>query len=68
MKVVDLTHPWSIHTPGWVGYPGGKLYYTQNLQTNQIVSQRLEVSLHSAPTSMARCMAPTRWWACRTSR
>ena len=47
MKIVDLTHPWSIHTPGWVGYPGGKLYYTQNLQTNQIVSQRLEVSLHS---------------------
>jgi kynurenine formamidase len=47
MKVVDLTHPWSIHTPGWVGYPGGKLYYTQNLQTNKIVSQRLEVSLHS---------------------
>ena len=47
MKIVDLTHPWSIHTPGWVGYPGGKLYYTQNLQTNQIVSQRWEVSLHS---------------------
>lgn len=47
MKIVDLTHPWSIHTPGWVGYPGGKLYYTQNLQTNQIVSQRIEVSLHS---------------------
>lgn len=47
MKIVDLTHPWSIHTPGWVGYPGGKLYYTQNLQTDQIVSQRIEVSLHS---------------------
>jgi kynurenine formamidase len=47
LKIVDLTHPWSIHTPGWVGYPGGKLYYTQNLQTDQIVSQRLEVSLHS---------------------
>lgn len=47
MRIVDLTHPWGIHTPGWVGYPGGKMYYTQNLQTNQIVSQRIESSLHS---------------------
>lgn len=47
MKIVDLTHPWGIHTPGWVGYPGGKIYYTQNLQTNQIVSQKIETSLHS---------------------
>jgi kynurenine formamidase len=47
MRIVDLTHPWGIHTPGWVGYPGGKLYYTQNLQTNQIVSQKIETSLHS---------------------
>jgi kynurenine formamidase len=47
MEVVDLTHPWGIHTPGWVGYPGGKIYYTQNLQTNRIVSQAIETSLHS---------------------
>jgi kynurenine formamidase len=47
MRIVDLTHPRGIHTPGWVGYPGGKLYYTQNLQTNQIVSQKIETSLHS---------------------
>lgn len=47
MRIVDLTHPWGIHTPGWVGYPGGKLYYTQNFQTNQIVSQKIETSLHS---------------------
>ena len=46
MRIVDLSHPWSLHTPGWVGYPGGKMYYTQNLQTNQIVSQRIETSLH----------------------
>jgi kynurenine formamidase len=47
MKIVDLTHPWSIHTPGWVGYPGGKHYYTQNMQTDKIVSQFVEMSLHS---------------------
>lgn len=47
MRIVDLTHPWGLHTPGWVGYPGSKMYYTQNLQTNQIVSQRIETSLHS---------------------
>src|SRR4051812_15751834 len=46
LRMVDLSHPLSIHTPGWVGYPGMKLYYTQNMQTNRIVSQRLESSLH----------------------
>src|SRR4051812_33243699 len=46
-RMVDLTHPMSIHTPGWVGYPGLKLYYTQTLQTNRVISQRVEMSLHS---------------------
>lgn len=46
LRLVDLTHPLSMHTPGWVGYPGMKLYYTQNLQTNRIVSQVVETALH----------------------
>jgi kynurenine formamidase len=46
MKVVDLTHPWSIHTPGWTGYPGPKMYYTQNFHTQRIVSQAIETALH----------------------
>lgn len=46
MKLVDLSHPWNMHTPGWVGYPGSKIYYTQTLQTDRIVSQRIETSLH----------------------
>lgn len=46
MKIVDLSHPINIHTPGWVGYPGSKIYYTQTLQTNRVVSQRIESSLH----------------------
>jgi kynurenine formamidase len=45
-RMVDLTHPLSYHTPGWVGYPGMKLYYTQTLQTNRVVAQRVETSLH----------------------
>ena len=45
-RMVDLTHELSMHTPGWVGYPGGKLYYTQTLQTAGVVSQRIETSLH----------------------
>ena len=45
-RMVDLTHPLSYHTPGWVGYPGMRLYYTQTLQTNRVVSQRIETSLH----------------------
>ncbi len=46
MRIADLSHTMNIHTPGWVGYPGGKLYYTQTLQTNRIVSQRIETALH----------------------
>ena len=57
-RLIDLTHPLSWHTPGWVGYPGMKLYYTQTLQTNRVVSQRIETSLHvgthlDAPLHMA---------------
>jgi kynurenine formamidase len=45
-RMVDLSHPLSFHTPGWVGYPGMKQYYTQTLQTNRVVAQRVETSLH----------------------
>jgi kynurenine formamidase len=45
-RMVDLSHPLSYHTPGWVGYPGMKLYYVQTLQTNRVVAQRVETSLH----------------------
>src|SRR5580704_16691256 len=41
MKIVDLSHTMSIHTPGWVGYAGNKMYYAQNLQTVGIVAQRV---------------------------
>ncbi len=47
MKIVDLSHTMSIHTPGWVGYAGNKMYYAQNLQTQGIVAQRIETLLHA---------------------
>ena len=47
MRIVDLTHPFSIHTPGWVGYPSPKLSYIQRHATNGIVSQLLETPLHA---------------------
>ena len=47
MKLVDLSHPWNMHTPGWVGYAGGRVYYSQTLQTNRVISQRIETALHS---------------------
>jgi len=47
MRIADLTHTMNIHTPGWVGYAGGKLYYAQTLQTNKIVAQRIDMALHS---------------------
>lgn len=46
MKVVDLSHAMNVHTPGWVGYAGNKMYYAQNLQTQMIVAQRIETALH----------------------
>ncbi len=46
MKMVDLSHTMSIHTPGWVGYSGNKMYYAQNLQTKSIVAQKIETALH----------------------
>jgi kynurenine formamidase len=36
----------NVHTPGWVGYAGNKLYYAQTLQTHRIVAQRVEMALH----------------------
>jgi kynurenine formamidase len=47
MRMVDLTHPFSIHTPGWVGYPSPKLSYFQRHATHGIVSQWLETPLHA---------------------
>ncbi len=46
MKMVDLSHMMNLHTPGWVGYAGNKMYYAQNLQTKAIVAQRIDTALH----------------------
>jgi kynurenine formamidase len=47
LRLIDLTHTFSIHTPGWVGYPSPKLSYFQRHATHGIVSQWLETPLHS---------------------
>jgi kynurenine formamidase len=47
MKLIDLTHTFSIHTPGWVGYPSPQLRYFQRHATNGIVSQLLDTPLHA---------------------
>jgi kynurenine formamidase len=46
MRITDLTHLMNVHTPGWVGYAGNKMYYEQNLQTKRIVAQRIDMALH----------------------
>lgn len=46
MKMVDLSHTMSIHTPGWVGYSSNKMYYSQNMQSISIVAQRIETAMH----------------------
>jgi hypothetical protein len=39
MKLYDLTHPFSVHTAGWVGYPSPKLSCFERFATQGIVSQ-----------------------------
>src|SRR5262245_54828437 len=46
MKIIDMSHVMNVHTPGWVGYAGNRMYYAQNLQTQMIVAQRIETALH----------------------
>ena len=38
MKIIDMSHVMNVHTPGWVGYAGNRMYYAQNLQTVRIVA------------------------------
>src|SRR5665213_3808425 len=47
VRAIDLTHRFSIHTPGWVGYPSPKLSYFQRHATHGIVSQMLDTPLHA---------------------
>jgi len=47
VTIIDLTHKFSIHTPGWVGYPSPKLSYFQRHATHGIVSQMLDTPLHA---------------------
>ena len=49
MKIIDMSHVMNVHTPGWVGYAGNRMYYAQNLQTQMIVAQRIETALHVEP-------------------
>jgi len=46
MEVVDLSQPFSMHTPGWVNYPSPKISYFQRHHTQGVVSQWIETSLH----------------------
>ena len=45
-RAVDLSHPWTIHTPPWMGYDSPRLYYTQRHSMGGVVSQWLETPLH----------------------
>lgn len=46
MRLVDLSQPFNMHTPGWIDYPSPKISYFQHHATNGIVSQYLETPLH----------------------
>jgi arylformamidase len=46
VRLVDLSHSVSIHSPGWIGYPGLKMWYLQTHQSDGIVAQMIETPLH----------------------
>jgi len=46
MRLVDLSQPFNMHSPGWIGYPSPKISYIQRHATNAIVSQYIETPLH----------------------
>ena len=59
MKIVDLSHVMNVHTPGWVGYAGNKMYYAQNLQTVRSWRSASTPRCMSARISTAPCTPPT---------
>lgn len=46
VELIDLSHPVTIHSPGWIGHPGMRMWYLQTHQTHGIVSQMIETPLH----------------------
>src|SRR5665811_2492585 len=46
MCIRDRSHVMNVHTPGWVGYAGNKMYYAQNMQTQMVAAQRIDTALH----------------------
>ena len=71
MKIVDLSHVMNVHTPGWVGYAGNKMYYAQNLQTVRSSRNASTPRCMSARISTAPCTPPTTaratWRICRST-
>ncbi len=71
MKIIDMSHVMNVHTPGWVGYAGNKMYYAQNLQTrcgswpNASTPRCMSARISTAP-----CTPPTTaratWRHCRS--
>jgi kynurenine formamidase len=45
-RLVDLSHPFSVHTPGWAGYPPVKVYTIQRFSSHDILAQYIETPLH----------------------
>ena len=39
MKITDMTHMMNIHTPGWVGYAGNKMYYATVLEADKFLNR-----------------------------
>ena len=70
MKIVDLSHVMNVHTPGWVGYAGNKMYYAQNLQTRRSSRSASTPPCMSVRISMAPCTRPitarATWRICRS--
>ena len=45
-RLVDLSAPFSMHTPPWMGYASPKVSYVQRFSRAGVVSQWIEAALH----------------------
>src|SRR5437899_11126331 len=57
LRVVDLSHPFGLHTPGCANYPPVKISYFQRLSSHDIVAQYIETPLHVSTHIDARMHA-----------
>ncbi|HEY8416366.1 MAG TPA: cyclase family protein, partial [Thermaerobacter sp.] len=46
IKLVDLSHPWSVHTPAFASYEGPVVKWIKRPAFDRVGGQKIETTLH----------------------